>query len=172
MTNEELKLKAKEYLAENKSGILNALIEEFNVNALQVVHALPYEVCGMANPDSFELIWKEICSWEKAVLHIAHLENYFAFEGKFAQGKQGHGYYNLTYNDGSPIAGHLKIDALACIAFLTLKSHQSEAKYLAFINKEGEITYTIHVPKKDVTMLESISKSFENMKDTYSLNKA
>lgn len=171
MSNEDLKLKVKEYLAENKPSMLDGLAEKFNVNSLEMANAMPYDLCGVAKAEDFEEIWKEICTWDKCIFILIHLGTVLEISGKLGEGKHGHGYYNLSHANGSSIAGHIKIDDLAGIAFLSLELHSSVSKHVAFINKEGEVKFSVFAGRENKAIIESVSESFEKIKDKFSINK-
>lgn len=171
MSNEELKAKVKEYLVDNKAKMLEGMAEKFNVNSLEIAQALPYELCGFANPENFEEIWKELCKWDKCLFLLIHLGTVLEISGKLGEGKHGSGYYNLHHDNGSCIAGHLKIDDIAGIAFMSIEMYSSVSKFISFINADGEVKFSVFAGRENRVIIPSVSESFEAMKEKYSTNK-
>ncbi len=171
MSNTELKEKIAKYLSENKPSLIEDLGSQFDATAWETANAMPYELCGVAKAEDFEAIWKELATWDKCIFILIHLGTVLEISGKLGEGNFGHGYYNLSHANGSCIAGHLKMDDLAGIAFLSLDLHGSVSKHVAFFNNDGKAKFYIFAGRENKAIIESVSESFEKMKEKYSINK-
>lgn len=105
-------------LREKKPVMLASLAERFGVSELEVARALPDEARAFAGKDAFDTVWQALASWENATFIMAHLGSVIEIKGKIPEGRHGHGYFNLS--GGSGLGGHLKIDDLGHICFLSL----------------------------------------------------
>ncbi len=161
----------KEYLENNKPKLLGSIAEELKLTDLEVANALPYEICGVAKKEDFEEIWKELATWDKCIFILIHLGTVLEISGKLGEGKFGHGYYNLSHESGSCIGGHLKIDDLEAIAFVTLELYGKESKHVVFLNDKGETKFHVFAGRENKEMLQSVSDSFEQLKEKYAEKK-
>ncbi len=171
VSQEELKAKVAEAIEAGKSSVISSISEELNVSAWDVAQVMPYEVCGIIKAEDFENVWKEMCEWDKVIFIMIHLGTVLEISGKLGEGNFGHGYYNVSHANGSCIGGHLKMDDLAGIAFLSMPLHGSESRNVAFFNKEGEVKFYVFAGRENKQIIESVKVSFDKIKEQYSSNK-
>ncbi len=88
-------------------------------------------------------------------------------QGKLSKGKAHGPYYNVSQEDGTNIGGHIKIDDLEAIGFISLPFMGLESHHLAFFDKEGEIKFTIYLGRENKKLIESVKTSFLEMKQEY-----
>ena len=119
-------------LREKKPVMLASLAERFGVSELEVARALPDEARAFAGKDAFDTVWQALASWENATFIMAHLGSVIEIKGKIPEGRHGHGYFNLS--GGSGLGGHLKIDDLGHICFLSLPFMGLESHSVQFFN--------------------------------------
>ena len=70
---------------------------------------------------------------------MTHLGTVIEIKGKIPEGRHGHGYFNLS--GGSGLGGHLKIDDLGHICFLSLPFMGLESHSVQFFNAAGTVMF-------------------------------
>ncbi len=163
--NQELQEKMVAYLEENSAMMLSGLAKEFEINDFEVAKNLPYEMCAIAKPEDFDKIWEGICQWEKCTFLMIHLGTVLEIQGKLGEGKYGHGYYNLSHSNGSSIAGHIKVDDIKGIAFVSLPSKKFESMHIAFFNQDEEMKFAVFMGRdENKNLFAQAKENFYSMK--------
>ncbi len=165
--NEELKAKVAKYLEENKVMMLSQISQALEITDLDVAKAMSNDMCALSSAENFEAIWDTACEWEKCTFIMVHLGSVLEIQGKLSKGKKGGPYYNVSQENGTSIGGHIKIDDLEAIGFVSMPFMNLESHHLAFFNKEGEIKFTVYVGRENKKLIESVRQSFLQMKNTY-----
>ncbi len=159
--------KVAKYLAENKVMMLSQISPALELTDLEVAKAMPKEMCALTSADNFEEIWTKACAWEKCTFIMIHLGSVLEIQGKLSMGKKGGPYYNVSQENGTSIGGHIKIDDLEAIAFVSMPFMGLESHHLAFFNNEGEIKFTVYLGRENKVLIESVRLSFLEMKKAY-----
>ena len=73
-------------------------------------------------------------------------------------GRQGHGYFNLS--GGSGLGGHLKIDDLGHICFLSLPFMGLESHSVQFFNAAGTVLFSVYVGRENRQLIPAARESF------------
>ncbi len=152
-------------LAEKKTIMLAGLAHEHNIAELEVAKLLPADMAAFAPKDAFEPIWDGLAEWEKMTFLVQHLGSVFEICGKVNKGAFGHGYYNLKGD--APLHGHLKVDDLACIGFLSVPFMGLESHSVVFFNEKGEVKFSVYVGREKRKLISEVLSSFMTMKNTF-----
>ena len=134
------------------------LAERFGVSELEVARALPDEARAFAGKDAFDTVWQALASWENATFIMAHLGSVIEIKGKIPEGRHGHGYFNLS--GGSGLGGHLKIDDLGHICFLSLPFMGLESHSVQFFNAAGTVLFSVYVGRENRQLIPAARESF------------
>ena len=81
-----------------------------------------------------------------------------ASKGKIPEGRHGHGYFNLS--GGSGLGGHLKIDDLGHICFLSLPFMGLESHSVQFFNAAGTVMFSVYVGRENRQLIPAARESF------------
>ena len=74
----------------------------------------------------------------------------FEIKDRFPEGIVGRGYYNLNMKgDQGALHGHLKLDNIAQIAFVSLPFRGKESYNIAFIAENGETIFKIYLGRDE-----------------------
>ena len=79
-------------------------------------------------------------------------------QGKIPEGRHGHGYFNLS--GGSGLGGHLKIDDLGHICFLSLPFMGLESHSVQFFNAAGTVLFSVYVGRENRQLIPAARESF------------
>ena len=145
-------------LREKKPVMLASLAERFGVSELEVARALPDEARAFAGKDAFDTVWQVLASWENATFIMAHLGSVIEIKGKIPEGRHGHGYFNLS--GGSGLGGHLRIDDLGHICFLSLPFMGLESHSVQFFDGRGGVAFAVYAGREHHRILPSVRASF------------
>ncbi len=168
MSNTELQTVLTKYLEENKPLMLSQIAKEHNTTELEVASALPETMISFASKDAFEEIWKQLITWEKCTFIVQHLGSTFEICGALNKGSFGHGYFNL--NGKEALHGHIDVEDLASIAFLSMPFMGLESLSLQFFNEAGEVKFSIYVGRENRVLIPEAKDSFLNMKKEFTTN--
>lgn len=147
-----------EVLAEKKPVMLANLAERFGVSELEVAMALPDETRSFAGKDAFDTVWRTLTTWESTTFILSHLGSVIEIKGKIPTGQHGHGYFNLSGSDG--FGGHLKIEALGGMCFLSLPFMGLESHSVQFFNTAGAVLFSVYVGRKNRKLIPAARESF------------
>ena len=113
---------------------------------------------AFAGKDAFDTVWQALASWENATFIMAHLGSVIEIKGKIPEGRHGHGYFNLS--GGSGLGGHLKIDDLGHICFLSLPFMGLESHSVQFFNAAGTVLFSVYVGRENRQLIPAARESF------------
>ena len=155
-----------EALAENKGPVMPAtLAGRFGVTELEAVRALPDEMRAFAPATAFDDIWAELATWPSATVIVQHMGCVFEIKTALVPGKHGHGYFNL-FGD-APLGGHLKVDGLDCVCFLSMPFMGRESHSLQFFHSSGEVMFSVYVGRENHQIIPAARESFLVMKKKF-----
>lgn len=165
MQYEAVKTQIDTMLAEKKTIMLAGIAQEHNISELEVAKLLPKEMVAFAPKEAFEDIWQGLVSWEKMTFLVQHLGSVFEICGKLNAGAFGHGYYNLKGD--APLHGHLKVDDLVCVGFLSVPFMGLESHNVAFFNEKGEVKFSVYVGREKRKLIPEVLESFTTLKTSF-----
>ncbi len=166
MEFEQLKKEVATYVEEKKPFMIGQIAAEFKVTELEATKAMPKTIVSLADKDEFENIWDALVEWEKCLFLVQHLGSVFEIVSKLNKGTHGHGYFNL--NGEGPIHGHLKVDDISNIAFVSMPMKDSTSNSVIFFNEEGEVKFAIYIGRNaDRQLIPAALDSFLNLKNKY-----
>ena len=134
------------------------LAARFGVSEYQLVAALPEEMAVMAHGSWAQLLLEELTGWGPLTTIVESEGSIFEFKGAFPAGKPGHGYFNLS--GGSGLGGHLKIDDLGHICFLSLPFMGLESHSVQFFNAAGTVLFSVYVGRENRQLIPAARESF------------
>jgi len=170
MSVTDLKEVITQYLQEKKPLMLSQIAKEHGVSEMQVAEALPKEMLSFtpkeSPKESFETIWKELVTWEKCTFIVQSLGSTFEICGKLNKGSFGHGYFNL--NGDEALHGHLNVDDISRMAFLSMPFMGLESHSVQFFNEAGAVKFSVYVGRENRVLIPQARDSFLTMQKEYS----
>jgi Putative heme iron utilization protein len=146
-----------------KPLMLGMLAQEYGVTELEAAKALPDSMRAFAPREAFDQIWAELVAWTKATFIMQHAGTVLEVKGTIPPGTYGHGYFNLQGEAG--IGGHLKVDDLACVCFLSMPFMGLESHSVQFFNAEGAVKFSIYAGRDGRTLIPSVCESFSRLRE-------
>lgn len=163
MSNQELSQKVQKVLEEKKPIMLSSLATQFGVTEKEIAEVLPYEMCSVTSGSNFSKVWDNLTTWEKATFIVQHAGHVIEIKCTIPQGKEGHGYYNLMGEN--PLGGHIKADAIAHIAFLSIPFMGLESHSVQFFAEDGSVAFAIYVGREKKVLIPSAREAFFKIKE-------
>ena len=166
MNHEELRARVAEARAKNRGPVMPAsLAGRFGVTELEAVRALPDEMRAFAPASAFNDIWDGLTTWPNATIIIQHMGCVFEIKSALVRGKHGHGYFNL-FGD-VPLGGHLKLDELDCVCFLSMPFMGRESHSVQFFHSGGEVMFSIYAGRENHQLIPAARDSFLALKEKF-----
>lgn len=142
----KLTQRIEQYLSENPTAITLDIAEEFNLPEGEVLLALPERFVRSFAEERAEEVLHEITSWGEVTTIIEKFGSIFEIKSPFPSGILGRGYYNLNMKgEEGALYGHLKLDHIAYIAFVSLPFRGKESYHIAFINQEKHTIFKVYL---------------------------
>lgn len=161
----ELAANIKAGLDEKKPVMLAGLAERHKVSEYDVALALPGELRAFAPAAALEEIWRGLTGWQAATFIMQHLGTVLEVKGVIPPGEHGHGYFNLEH--GAAIGGHLKMDDLGAVCFLSLPFMGLESLSLQFFNRQGAVKFSIYAGRENRAIIPAVRESFLKMRSAF-----
>ena len=138
MTN--LTQQIEDYLAEHPQAITLDMAAHFGLPEGKILTA--------------EEILTSVAQWGVFTTIIEKGGSIFEIKDRFPEGIVGRGYYNLNMKgDQGALHGHLKLDNIAQIAFVSLPFRGKESYNIAFIAENGETIFKIYLGRDEQRQL-------------------
>lgn len=154
-----------EKIKEKKPLMLGMLAKEFGVTELEAARALPAEMRRFAARENFDAVWEALTGWEAATFIMQHLGTVLEVKGAIPPGSYGHGYFNLKSSAG--IGGHVKVDDLEAMAFMSMPFMGLESLSVQFFNAAGEVKFSVYAGRNEQReIIPAIRESFDAMRES------
>ncbi len=153
------------YLKEHKPMMLGQIAKEFSLSEFDTAKNLPTEMISFAGKDDFEEIWNELVGWERCTFIVQALGSVFEICGKLNKGAHGRGYFNL--HGAEALNGHLKVDDLAGIGFMSMPFMGLESHSVLFFNEAGEVKFSVYVGRENKVLIPEARTSFLSLQAKY-----
>ena len=152
--------KLNDLLHAKKPVTLGLIAKELQCTALEAAYVLPSENCAFVRRDvGFETVWSELCTWERVTFFISHEGHVFEIVTKLSPGKSAMGYYNILHADAT-LGGHIKADAIADMAFISMPFMGRESHYVAFFGLDGSLHFSVYVGRDNHHLIASVKDAF------------
>lgn len=146
-------------VSENPSIMLHELAAKHGVSEAEVCRLLPDEMRAFARPADFEKIWDAMTTWEKTTFIISGPGAIAEVKGKLPKGRFGHGFFNLM-EKGNPLGGHLMVDKLGGICFLTKPIFGLESLSVLFHDTEGQQMFGVYAGREKREIIPSVKAAY------------
>lgn len=146
-----------------KMSVLEAA-KELKVSEFDILINMNEDVCKAVSSSKFDEIMQDIQNWGE-VLFIKNTPSFvIEIKTNIPSGKYGHGFYNFDMKE-SNFGGHLKVDDIDKILFVSTKFMSMLGHSVQFYDKNGENIFKIYVARdKKRNLLENQVKAFEKLK--------
>ncbi len=152
---------------EKPNRMISDLAKEFGISEEEAVFMLPEEMRVAAPAEDFEKIWQQVCNWEKATFISISAGAVVEYSGSLPKGSFGHGMFNL-HQAGISLGGHLFVNNLGAIWFLSKPHFGKESHSIQFYTKEGLAMFSLYIGRgEDKELLPSVVEQYQTMRNGY-----
>ena len=150
----ELRSQVANYIQQNPLAMTLEIAAHFNQPEGNILCALPDQFVRLFSAERAVEILTEISQWGNFTTIIEKEGSIFEIKDRFPTGMVGRGYYNLNMKEeeGS-LHGHLKLDNLAHIAFVSLPFRGKESYNIAFIADNGQTIFKVYLGRDEQRQL-------------------
>lgn len=141
-------------LAQNPNMITLEMAAQLQRPEGEILCALPSEFVRLFPAQRAEEILQAISQWGTFTTIIEKEGSIFEIKDRFPSGMIARGYYNLNMKDEEgALHGHLKLDSIGQIAFVSLPFRGKESYNIAFIAKNGQTIFKVYLGRDDKRQL-------------------
>lgn len=132
------------YLAQDLHSPVSTMVESLGLTEAQITFALPKEMVSHTRGEKTQGILEALPTWGQLTTIIRSAGSIFEVKASFPKGKCGHGFYNLMGREGQ-LQGHLCIDEISDIAFVSKPFRGTESHYIGFFVNDGRCVFKIYL---------------------------
>lgn len=141
-------------LAENPNMITLEIAAQLQRPEGEILCALPPEFVRLFSAERAEEILQAISQWGTFTTIVEKEGSIFEIKDRFPSGMIARGYYNLNMKDEEgALHGHLKLDSIGQIAFVSLPFRGKESYNIAFIAHNGQTVFKVYLGRDDKRQL-------------------
>ncbi|MGY2575876.1 heme utilization cystosolic carrier protein HutX [Vibrio sp. C8] len=166
-SEEEVKHKVTAALSEDDSTPVFNMSQKLGVSEGAITFALPDEMVTRVAGEHAQTILEQLPEWGSVTTIVHSLGSIFETKANFPKGKEAHGYYNLMGREGE-LHGHLRLDLVEHIAFVSKPFRGMESYYIGFFNSDGDCVFKVYVGRdKKRQLFPSQVEAFKQMKKEF-----
>ena len=163
----EIKERLQQMISENPNRMLGELAGQLGISEAEAIYYLPEEMRTAAPAEDFESIWQAITNWEKATFISITPGAVIEYSGAMPAGKAGHGMFNLQ-QPGIALGGHLFIQKLGSIWFLSKPHFGKESHSIQFYTTEGQTMFSVYVGRdENRELLAPVLQNYQDLRSKY-----
>ncbi|WP_165312299.1 heme utilization cystosolic carrier protein HutX [Vibrio ziniensis] len=140
----EVQQKVTAALAEDSATPVSTMSEQLGLSEGAITLALPEEMMTRIDGKHAQTILEQLPEWGSVTTIVHSFGSIFETKANFPKGKEAHGYYNLMGRDGE-LHGHLRLDLVEHIAFVSKPFRGMESHYIGFFNANGDCVFKVYV---------------------------
>ncbi|ANS84949.1 hypothetical protein VSVS12_01182 [Vibrio scophthalmi] len=164
----EVKKKVTAALALDAATPVSEMSQQLALSEGAITFALPEAMLTQVDGQHAQAILEQLPAWGNVTTIVHSFGSIFETKAPFPKGKEAHGYYNLMGREGE-LHGHLRLDLVAHIAFVSKPFRRMESHYIGFFDAEGNCIFKVYVgrDKKRQLLVEQVIE-FGKMKEQLS----
>ncbi|WP_281543940.1 heme utilization cystosolic carrier protein HutX [Grimontia sp. SpTr1] len=144
IVTEEIKQRVAEYLAQDEHTPVSNMVDSLKLTEGEITLALPESMISHVKGELAQTILEAMPVWGKVTTIVHSGGSVFEFKAAFPKGKVAHGYYNLMGREGQ-LHGHLRLDLVSDIAFVSKPFRGTESHYIGFFDSTGHCVFKIYL---------------------------
>lgn len=147
---QNLKQQVADFISANPNAMTLQIASELNQPEGKVLMALPDQFVRLFPAERAEQILSTISQWGIFTTIIEKEGCIFEIKDRFPTGMLGRGYYNLNMKgDEGSLHGHLNLENIAQVAFVSIPFRGKESYNIAFIAPNGETIFKVYLGRDE-----------------------
>ncbi|MCA0899531.1 heme utilization cystosolic carrier protein HutX [Microbulbifer agarilyticus] len=134
--------KVQELLASEDGFTLEQMANKLETSVREIIVNLPQEMASLAGSEDVWGLIEELPSWGKVTAIMQNEGSVFEFKGEFPKGSIAHGYFNFMHHK-NPFHGHLLVDGIVEIAFVSKPHRGTESHSMVFLAPSGNCVFKV-----------------------------
>lgn len=131
-----------ELLASEAGYTLEQMAKKLDTSVREIIANLPLHMASLADRDAVWQLIEELSNWGKVTTIVQNEGSVFEFKGEFPKGSIAHGYYNFMHHK-NPFHGHLLVDGITEVAFVSKPHRGSESHSMVFLAPSGNCVFKV-----------------------------
>ncbi|WP_250459199.1 heme utilization cystosolic carrier protein HutX [Microbulbifer litoralis] len=127
---------------------LEQMAKQLDTSVRDIIAALPGEMAALADSEQLWALIGELPDWGRVTVIVQNEGSVFEFKGDFPKGTVAHGYYNFMHHK-NPFHGHLLVDGLAEVAFVSKPHRGAESHSLVFLSPAGNCVFKVFLGRDE-----------------------
>ena len=145
----------REKLARNPALLFEKLAEENALSHAQVIECLPEAMWTKLAGTHFISVLKAIRDWGQLTTIVHTADIVMEFMGDFPDGKEGHGFYNLSgESERKGLHGHLRHAHCSAIYLIERPFMNVTTMSMNFVNQDGNFMFKIFLGRDEAGNLQ------------------
>lgn len=162
-----IKEKIKKLLDENIDISIDQIVQKLSISEYEVLQNIDENIAKAVDAKHFDEIIEDISTWGKILMIKITPSFVIEIKDNMPTGTYGHGYYNFNSKNTS-ISGHLKVDDIEKIIFVSKKHRGALSHSVVFYDKNGEHIIKIFVARdENMKLLEDQVNRFLSLKNKF-----
>ena len=168
-SEEEVKNQVSKALAMNDSIPVSEMSQQLGFSEGAITFALPPIMLAKVEGKHAQTIMESLPEWGSVTTIVHSCGSIFETKAAFPKGKLAHGYYNLMGRDGQ-LHGHLRLENIDFIAFVSKPFRGKESHYIGFFTKDGDCVFKVYLGRdKQREIFPEQIQFFNKMKQEFSV---
>ena len=143
-----IKNRIKELIKSNAEISTLEISKELQVSEYEVLQNIDEKYAKAVDASSFDTIIEDIATWGKILMIKITPSFVIEIKDHMPIGEYGHGYYNFNSKQ-SAISGHLKVDDIDKIIFVSKKHRGMLSHSVVFYDQNGEHIFKVFVARNE-----------------------
>lgn len=154
-------------IEEKPETMSSTIADDLGITERDVIKHLPNNMSTETSGNQFELIWESMTEWESVTVVVRNTVIIAEVKGKLSKGSTAQGYLNLFDSD-APLNGHIKVDLIDSIYFVSKKIMNLDTHSIQFFTAEGIKIFSVFLGRnKKREIIPSLLKSFMELRKKY-----
>jgi len=142
---EQLKERVSKLNTEKPNISVAEIAQSLEITEGEATLALPSEFIFSTSGTYTQSILEMLPEWGMLTTIVHSCGSIFEAKAPFPKGKVAHGYYNLMGGKNGELHGHLKIDAITDVIFVSKPFRGMESYFIGFYDNTGQCAFKIYL---------------------------
>lgn len=142
---EEMKKKVLELDEQEPNLSVAEIASRLELSEGEATLALPNQYAVSIDASYTQRILETLPTWGKVTTIVHSHGSIFEVKAPFPKGKVAHGYYNLMGRKDGELNGHLKIDLVTNVVFVSKPFKGMESHFIGFYDQSGNCIFKVYL---------------------------
>jgi len=155
-------------IAEKPETMTSTIATDLGITERDVVKHLPDGMSIEVDVNQFESIWEAMSDWASVTVIIRNSGIIAEIKGKLSKGSKASGYFNL-FDRNAPLNGHISIDSIDSIFFVSKKFMGLDTHSIQFFSTEEKVMSIFLGRDENRAIIASVLESYLKLRRKYEI---